>query len=61
MSNGLNPDQDKHSVFPDLVPNCSQSLSADDKSQSLCYIHSVRTSAEYCRLLISFANGLDPD
>ena len=30
-SNGLDPDQDRHSVGPDLVPNCLQRLSADDK------------------------------
>ena len=32
MSNGLDPDQDQHSVGPDLGPNCLQMLSADDKS-----------------------------
>ena len=31
MSNGLNPDQDRHSVGPDLNPNHLQRLSADDK------------------------------
>ena len=29
--NGLNPDQDRHPVDPDLGPNCFQKLSADDK------------------------------
>ena len=33
MSNGLDPDQDRHSVGPDLGPNCLQRLSADDKSR----------------------------
>ena len=33
MSNSLDPDQDGHSVGPDLGPNCLQSLSADDKSE----------------------------
>ena len=32
MSNGLDPDQDQHSVGPDLGPNCLQRLPADDKS-----------------------------
>ena len=32
MSNSLDPDQDRHSVGPDLDPNCLQRLSADDKS-----------------------------
>ena len=32
VSNSLNPDQDRHSVGPDLGPNCLQRLSADDKS-----------------------------
>ena len=30
--NGLNPDQDRHSVGPCLGPNFLQTLSADDKS-----------------------------
>ena len=32
MSNGLDPDQDRHSVGPVLGPNCLQRLSADNKS-----------------------------
>ena len=32
MSNGLDPDQDRHSVGPDLGPNSLQRLSEDDKS-----------------------------
>ena len=32
MSNGLDPDQDRLSVSPDLGPNCLQRLSADGKS-----------------------------
>ena len=32
VSNGLDPDQDRRSVVPDLGPNCLQRLSADDKS-----------------------------
>ena len=32
VSNGLDPDQDQHSVEPDLEPNCLQKLSADEKS-----------------------------
>ena len=31
VSNGLDPDQDRHSVGPDLGPNCLQRSSADDK------------------------------
>ena len=31
MSNGLDPDQDRHSVGPDLGPNCLQRLSAENK------------------------------
>ena len=31
MSNGLDPDQDRHSVSPDLGPKCLQRLSADNK------------------------------
>ena len=32
VSNCLDPDQDRHSVGPDLGPNCLQRLSADDES-----------------------------
>ena len=31
MSKGLDPDQDRRSVGPDLGPICLQRLSADDK------------------------------
>ena len=31
VSNGLDPDQDRRSVGPDMGSNCSQRLSADDK------------------------------
>ena len=30
VSNSLDPDQDLHSVGPDLDPDCLQRLSADD-------------------------------
>ena len=32
-SNGLDPDQDRRSVGPDLGPNCLQRLSADDNTR----------------------------
>ena len=32
VSNGLDPDHDRHFVSPDLGPNCLQTLSADDYS-----------------------------
>ena len=32
VSNGLDPDQDQHSVGPDLGPNCLQKLSADNQN-----------------------------
>ena len=32
MSNSLNPDQDRHSVGPDLDSNCLQRLSATKKA-----------------------------
>ena len=35
MSNRLDPNQDRHSVLPDLGPNSSQRLSADYKKSSL--------------------------
>ena len=33
MLNSLDPDQDRHSVSPNIGPNCLQSLSANDKSR----------------------------
>ena len=33
MSNGLDPDQDRHFVGPDLGPNCLQRFSTFNKSQ----------------------------
>ena len=33
VPNSLNPDQDQHSVGPDLGPYCLQRLLADDKSR----------------------------
>ena len=33
MANGTDPDQGRHSVGPDLGPNCLQKLSADDKGR----------------------------
>ena len=35
VSNSSDPDQARHSVGPDLDPNCLQRLSADDKSSWL--------------------------
>ena len=35
VPNGLNPDQGRHYVGPDLGPNCLQMLSADDKGKVL--------------------------
>ena len=34
MPNCFDPDEDLHSVIPDLGPNCLQRLSADGKSYS---------------------------
>ena len=34
VSNSLDPDQFRRSVGPDLIPNCLQRLSADNKSRS---------------------------
>ena len=33
VSNNLDPDQDRHTVHPDLGPNGLQRLPADDKRQ----------------------------
>ena len=33
MSNNLDPDKARHNVLPDVGPNCSQRLTADDSSR----------------------------
>ena len=48
-SNGLDPDQDRPCVGPDLGPNCLQKVSADDTRSQLDK-NSIRVS-----------NSLDPD
>ena len=35
VSNNLDPDQDRHSISPDLGPNCLQWFLADDKRKEL--------------------------
>ena len=38
VSNTLDPDQDRHSVGPDLGPNCLPILSLDDNSKKIVKI-----------------------
>ena len=54
MSNCLDQDQDRHSVGPDLGPNCLQRLSADDKSlrlQEKSLIYYIHLSLQVLYLL----------
>ena len=48
MSNGLDPDQAKKIVRPDLGPNCLQRLSADDTNRQrvigLLALHTIYIS-----------------
>ena len=48
VSNGLDPDQDRHSVSPDLGSNCVQRLSADDKRK----IQFSDQLVQYCLCLL---------
>ena len=43
MTNSLEPDQTRHSVWPDLCPYCLQRLAADDKSHELKHIFADNT------------------
>ena len=43
VSNGLDPDQDQHSVVPDLGPNCLQRLSADNKKAEIAPDKKIHT------------------
>ena len=45
MSNVLNPGQDRHSVSPDLGPNCLQRLSADIQGSNR---HEKYLNIQYC-------------
>ena len=42
VSNSLDPNQDQQNVGPDLGPNCSQRLSADDTSRQRVKSNQVR-------------------
>ena len=44
VSNGLDPDQDRHSVGPDLGQNCLQRLSADNKCVCCCLLTFFKTN-----------------
>ena len=48
VSNGLDPDQDQHSVSPDLGPNCLQRLSADDNENQKHCLPALQDSCEIC-------------
>ena len=53
VSNGLDPDQDQHSVGPDLGPNCLQWLSADDTTSKQSFnLITILSSATYFQLYI---------
>ena len=45
VSNSLDPDQDRHSVGPDLGSNCLQRLSADDKTHGK---QGMSSRGKYC-------------
>ena len=47
FSNCLDPDQDQHSLGPDLGPNTLQRLSADDKKSPLARKELRSNSFEY--------------
>ena len=49
MSNGLGPDQDQHSVGPDLGPNCMQRLSAAVKSHDSNERFKLLLFVAYCK------------
>ena len=56
LSDSLDPDQDRHSVSPDLGPNCLQRLSTDDKSGHW----QVTASGKFCHLL-NVRPDMDPN
>ena len=53
MSNGLDPDQDRHSVDPDLGPNCLHlRLSADDKERPLARKELIQFLIDLCKVYL---------
>ena len=40
VSNSLDTDHDRHSVGPDLDPNCLQRLSADNQGSKIVHVRS---------------------
>ena len=56
--NSWDPDQGRHSVGPDLGPNCLQRLSADDKIKSDFILNPLYLGNP---LTSMFANSEDPD
>ena len=56
MSNGLNLDQDRRSVGPDLAPNCVQRLSADDNfkvTSSMVRVKDIKVRYMYAHAVIA--------
>ena len=51
VSNGLDPDQDRHFVGPDLGPNCLQRLSADEKKS---FKKTIRVSNSWIQMKPAF-------
>ena len=62
VSNCLEPDQDRHCVGPDLILNYLLRLSEKSLSEFIvCIMYNIPTQFHQCRLLVAFANSLDPD
>ena len=68
VSNILDPDQDRHSVGPDLGPNCLQNLSEDNQTNFSCFCCCLLPFFKMnffqnilFRNTIRVSNGLDPD
>ena len=56
VSNCLDPDQDRHSVGPDLGPNCLQRLSADMSSLAKRVLKVIMTTTDnrFCDIFHDF-------
>ena len=55
VSNSLDPNQDRHSVGPDLGANCLQRLTADEKSslatKGLIWVNQQKKNVKHFRIL----------
>ena len=59
MSNSLDPDQDRHSVGPDLVPNCLQRLPVTAVKERFKSMFTLDKDQGRCFFLLSSPSNIN--